>query len=49
MIDRYTLPRMGAVWTQTRKYELWLQVELAVCEAMEQMGKVPRGVTTRIR
>ena len=49
MIDRYTLPRMGAVWTQTRKYELWLQVELAVCEAMEQMGKMPRGVTTRIR
>ena len=49
MIDRYTLPPMGAVWTQTRKYELWLQVELAVCEAMEQMGKMPRGVTTRIR
>ena len=49
MIDRYTLPRMGAVWTQTRKYELWLQVELAVCEAMEHMRKVPRGVTTRIR
>jgi len=49
MIDRYTLPRMGAVWTQTRKYELWLQVELAVCEAMEHMGKVPHGVTTRIR
>ena len=49
MIDRYTLPRMGAVWTQTRKYELWLQVELAVCEAMEQMGHFPRGVTARIR
>jgi adenylosuccinate lyase len=49
MIDRYTLPRMGAVWTQTRKYELWFQVELAVCEAMEHMGQVPRGVTARIR
>jgi adenylosuccinate lyase len=48
MIDRYTLPRMGAVWTQTRKYELWWQVELAVCEAMEHMGQVPRGVTARI-
>jgi adenylosuccinate lyase len=48
MIDRYTLPRMGAVWTQTRKYELWLQVELAVCEAMEHMGQVPRGVAARI-
>jgi adenylosuccinate lyase len=49
MIERYTLPRMGAVWTQSRKYELWLQVELAVCEAMERIGKVPRGVTNRIR
>ena len=49
MIDRYTLPRMGAVWTQTHKYELWLQVELAVCEAMEQTGQVPSGVAGRIR
>lgn len=48
MIDRYTLPRMGAVWAQTRKYELWLRVELAVCEAMEHLGRVPRGVTARI-
>ena len=49
MIDRYTLPRMGAVWTQAHKYELWLQVELAVCEAMEKMGQVPSGVAGRIR
>ena len=49
MIDRYTIPRMAAVWTQTRKYELWLKVELAVCEVMEQTGKVPRGVAARVR
>lgn len=49
MIDRYTLPRMGAVWTQIRKYELWLKIELAVCEAMEHSGKVPRGVANRIQ
>ncbi|MEJ2230150.1 MAG: adenylosuccinate lyase [Nitrospirales bacterium] len=48
MIDRYTLPRMGTVWTQTRKYELWLEVELAVCEAMEHLGQIPRGVANRI-
>ena len=48
MIDRYTLPRMGTVWTQTRKYKLWLEVELAVCEAMEHMGQIPRGVANRI-
>ena len=49
MIDRYTLPRMGAVWTQQRKYECWFEVELAVCQAMEQMGQVPRGIAKRIR
>jgi adenylosuccinate lyase len=40
---------MAAVWTQTRKYELWLSVELAVCEVLEQKGKVPRGIANRIR
>jgi len=49
MIERYSLPRMTSVWTQTRKYERWLDVELAVCEVMEQIGKVPRGVASRIR
>ena len=49
MIDRYTLPRMAAVWTQVSKYQRWLDVELAVCEAMEQTGKVPRGVAARVR
>ena len=48
MIERYTLPRMGAVWTPKRKYETWLQVELAVCEAREEKGEVPRGVARRV-
>lgn len=49
MIDRYTLPRMGAVWTSRRKYETWLQVELAVCEAREEAGDVPRGTARRVK
>ncbi len=49
MIDRYTRPQMGSLWTQRHKYELWLDVELAVCEEMEQMGRVPKGVAKRIR
>jgi len=49
MIERYTLPRLGAIWTQDHKYELWLAVELAVCEAMESVGQVPRGMAKRIR
>ncbi len=49
MIERYTLPRMGAVWTRKRKYETWLQVELAVCDAREETGEVPKGVARRIK
>jgi adenylosuccinate lyase len=40
---------MKAIWDLTRKYEIWLQVELLACEAWERAGKVPRGVTARIR
>ena len=49
MIERYTLPRMGAVWTPQRKYETWLQVELAACEAREETGDVPRGMARRVK
>jgi len=49
MIDRYALPRMKAVWDLRRKYEIWLEVELLACEVLEQMGKIPRGTTARIR
>ncbi|MDT7041300.1 adenylosuccinate lyase [Candidatus Nitronereus thalassa] len=49
MIERYTLPRMGALWTQHRKYEAWLQVELAACEALEEEGKVPKGIAAHVR
>jgi adenylosuccinate lyase len=40
---------MKAVWELARKYEIWLEVELLACEALERAGKVPRGVTARIR
>ena len=49
MIERYTLPRMGAIWTPQRKYETWLQVELASCEAREEAGEVPRGMARRVK
>jgi adenylosuccinate lyase len=49
MIDRYTLPRMKAVWELKRKYEIWLEVELLACEALEKDGQVPRGTAAKIR
>jgi adenylosuccinate lyase len=41
MIERYTRPEMGAVWTDENKYKKWLEVEMAVCEAWARLGKIP--------
>ena len=48
MIDRYTRPKMKAIWELKRKYEIWLAVELAACAAFERAGQVPRGTSARI-
>jgi adenylosuccinate lyase len=42
MIKRYTLEKMGSLWTEEAKYQSWLDVEIAVCEAWGKKGKIPR-------
>ena len=49
MIERYTRPEMGALWTDERKYRTWLAVELAACEAMSRAGRIPRKDWNLIR
>ena len=41
MIPRYTHPEMGRIWTEQRRYESWLRVEVAAAEAMAEVGMVP--------
>jgi adenylosuccinate lyase len=41
MIERYTLPAMGAIWTEKNKLDNWLKIEIAACEAWASMGKIP--------
>jgi len=41
MIERYTLPQMGAIWTEESKLNNWLQIEIAACEAWAQLGRIP--------
>ena len=41
MIDRYSRPEMKRVWTDENKYRMWLDVELAVCEAWTEGGVIP--------
>ena len=49
MIERYTLPEMGAIWTEENKFQKWLDVELAVCEAQTEIGQIPQDALQRIK
>ncbi|HEU4683765.1 MAG TPA: adenylosuccinate lyase [Nitrospira sp.] len=49
MIDRYTRPKMKAIWDLRHKYEIWLEVELQACAAFERAGQAPRGTAAKIR
>ncbi|MGY1695092.1 adenylosuccinate lyase [Geodermatophilus sp. SYSU D00814] len=49
MIDRYTLPEMGRVWSDEHKYELWCRVETLVLEAHAAAGRVPAEVVQPVR
>jgi len=49
MIDRYSLPKMKAIWEEQNKFQTWLDVEIAVCEAQEHFGSIPKGTTDKIK
>jgi adenylosuccinate lyase len=49
MIERYTLPEMGAVWSEQNKFQKWLDVEIAVCEVHAEMGTIPRDAVEEIK
>jgi adenylosuccinate lyase len=41
MIDRYTRPEMGSIWTDENKYSIWLEIEILACEGQAKLGLVP--------
>src|SRR4030042_1501258 len=49
MIERYTRPEMGRVWSEENKYDKWLQVELAVCDAWAERGVIPKDALPKLR
>jgi adenylosuccinate lyase len=49
VIERYTLPEMGELWTEDYKLKTWLQVEIAVCEAQAQLGLIPNEAVEEIK
>ena len=49
MIPRYTPPEFAALWSADHRYRIWLEVELAACEAMEEAALVPAGTASALR
>ncbi|QFT87437.1 Adenylosuccinate lyase [Bacillus sp. THAF10] len=42
MIERYTRPEMGAIWTEENRFQAWLEVEILACEAWAELGEIPK-------
>ncbi len=49
MISRYTLPEMGRIWTDENRFRIMMDIELAVCEALSELGEIPRSALTKIK
>ena len=49
MIERYTRPEMGAIWTDQNRFQKWLNVEIAVCEVWNELGEIPSDALERIK
>ena len=49
MIPRYSRTLMTEIWSSKSKYQIWLDIELCACEAMEKLGTVPKGTARKVR
>jgi adenylosuccinate lyase len=48
MIERYTLPEMGAIWTEEARLDLWVRIEIEAVKAWAELGKIPDEAAARI-
>ncbi|MCJ7670331.1 MAG: adenylosuccinate lyase [Dehalococcoidia bacterium] len=49
MIERYSRPQMKKIWSDGNKFDQWLKVEIAVCEAWAELGEIPQKEIVKIR
>ncbi|MDQ0254071.1 adenylosuccinate lyase [Evansella vedderi] len=49
MIERYTRPEMGTIWTEENRFQAWLEVEIQACEAWAELGEIPKEDVQKIR
>ncbi len=49
MLERYTRPEMGTIWTDENRYRAWLEVEILATEAWSELGEIPKEDVKKIR
>lgn len=49
MIERYTLPQMGEIWSEENKLRNWLKIEVAACEGQAILGRIPKAAVETIK
>ena len=49
MIERYSRPKMKKIWSDKSKFDQWLNIEIAVCEAWAELGQIPREDVSKIK
>ena len=49
MIKRYSRKELTDIWSEENKYKIWLDVEIAAAQAMENLGQIPKGVSSTVR
>jgi len=49
MIERYSRPQMKKIWSDENKFDQWLKVEIAACEAWAELGQIPQEEIVKIR
>ena len=49
MIERYSRPQMKRIWSDENKFDKWLEIEIAVCDAWAEIGTVPREAIPKIK
>jgi adenylosuccinate lyase len=49
LLKRYTLPKMGEVWSEENRFKKYVKIEVLVCEALAQIGQIPKEAARKIR
>src|SRR5215208_963044 len=49
VIDRYSRPEMSKIWSDQRRFEIWLEIEVLACEAMAELCQIPKEDAAEIR